>query len=234
MGSRLKFGWLLGSAMMFAASAASAQTVGNGGFEAPPPPAGSFNLYNPGQTIGAFTVFGAAGSNVAVISNTFNDPAGRNNSHTGDAHLDLTGSVDNGGGQQGVVQSVATIQGQAYTLSFYIGHRYDDGAPTIIGVSTTGAMGAYTDFTNSDRSGTSAASISYRLFSLTFVAAGSTTQIAFRDNQPLGQAVAALDDVTIAPFVAAVPGPLAGAGLIPLLGFAGAWFARRCRERLAA
>ena len=33
---------------------------------------------------------------------------------------------------------------------------------------------------------------------------------------------------------AAVPGPLAGAGLIPLLGFAGAWFARRRHQKLAA
>ena len=34
--------------------------------------------------------------------------------------------------------------------------------------------------------------------------------------------------------VAAVPGPLAGAGLIPLLGLAGAMVARRRREKLAA
>ena len=33
---------------------------------------------------------------------------------------------------------------------------------------------------------------------------------------------------------AAVPGPLAGAGLMPLLGLAGAMFARRRREKLAA
>lgn len=234
MGSRSTIGLMLGGALTLLVSGASAQTVANGGFENPPPPSGSFNLYNPGQSIGAFTVFGGAGSNVAVISNTFNDPAGRNNSHSGDAHLDLTGSVDNGAGQQGVVQTVATIQGQAYTLSFYIGHRYDDTAPTIIGVSTTGAMGTFTSFTNSDGSGTRAASISYQLYSLTFTAVGSTTQIAFRDDQPLGQAVAALDDVTIAPFVAAVPGPLAGAGLVPLLGLAGAWFARRRHCTLAA
>ena len=234
MGSRWMIGLMLGGALIGLASGANAQTVGNGGFEDPAPPAGGFNLYNPGQNIGAFTVFGGAGSNVAVISNTFNDPAGRNNSHSGAAHLDLTGSVDNGGGQQGIVQSVTTLQGQAYTLSFYIGHRYDDGAPTIIGVSTTGAMGSYTNFTNADRSGTSAASISYQLYSLTFVAVGSSTQIAFRDNQPLGQAVAALDDVTLAPFVAAVPGPLAGAGLIPLFGFAGAWLVRRRRGVFSA
>jgi MYXO-CTERM domain-containing protein len=33
--------------------------------------------------------------------------------------------------------------------------------------------------------------------------------------------------------IAAVPGPVAGAGLIPLLGLAGAWYARR-RKQLAA
>jgi hypothetical protein len=33
--------------------------------------------------------------------------------------------------------------------------------------------------------------------------------------------------------IAAVPGPVAGAGLVPLLGFAGVWFARR-RKRVAA
>jgi hypothetical protein len=39
--------------------------------------------------------------------------------------------------------------------------------------------------------------------------------------------------LTLTPQVAAVPGPVTGAGLIPLLGLAGTWYARR-RKQLAA
>lgn len=226
------FGSVIGLALAGMISTASAQVV-NGGFETPVTPPGTFTLYTPGTNIGGFNVFGPAGSNVATISTTFSDFAGTNNAHSGLAFLDLTGSVDNGV-QQGVSGSVATVQGQAYTLTFYIGHQRTDGSPTIIGVSTTGALGSYTQFTNGDTSGTDAASIVYAKFSLDFTATGAVTEIAFRNDQSGTIRSAALDDISIAPAVVAVPGPVAGAGLPALLALGGAWLAGRSRRRKAA
>lgn len=216
---------------------ASAQTITNGGFETPAPPAGGFTLYNPGANIGGFTVFGNAGSNVAVISNTFSDNTGTNNARSGNAFLDLTGSVDTDQ-LQGVSQTISTMLGQAYTLSFYVGHRTDDGAPTVLGVSTTGANGAYTNFTNSNQGGTpGVGSIAYQMFSLTFVASGTSTDLAFRNNGAVGTGMrsVALDDISIAQATqpSPVPGPIAGAGLPALVGLAGALFVRRRQQRRA-
>ena len=60
----------------------------------------------------------------------------------------------------------------------------------------------------------------------------SSEQQAITGDGRVGTAT--MGSVTFAPIGAAVPGPLAGAGLIPLLGFAGAWFARRRNQKLAA
>ena len=231
--SKSTAGLMLGAVLTVLASGASAQTISNAGFENPAPPSGGFTLYGPGDTIGGFTAFGPSGSNVAVISTTFRDFAGTNNAHSGGAFLDLTGNQDNGL-SQGVVQSVATVAGQAYTLSFFIGHQRFDGNPTIVGVSTTGALGTFTTFTNGDTSGTDGASIVYKAFSLNFTATSASTSIAFRNDQPGTIRSAALDDISIAPFAAAVPGPIAGAGIPALLGLAGLTLARRRRSGVQA
>ena len=47
-------------------------------------------------------------------------------------------------------------------------------------------------------------------------------------------ATATSGTLTSSPLATAVPGPLAGAGLVPLLGLAGAWFARRRHQKFAA
>lgn len=226
------------AAALFAATlaptTAGAQTFMNGGFENPAPPPGGYQLYGVGSNIGGFTTFGFPSSNVAVISNTFSDNTGTNNARSGNAFIDLTGSVDTNQ-FQGVTQTLSTVAGQAYTLSFYLGNRNDQLA-SVLGVSTTGINGAYTDFTNAIMTGTpGVGSIAYQMFSLNFVATGTSTEFAFRNDGLVGGSLrsVALDDISIAPAVAAVPGPVAGAGLIPLFGLAGAWYARRRKQRAA-
>lgn len=65
--------------------------------------------------------------------------------------------------------------------------------------------------------------------------AGATNTLQFTYRNDPGFLY--LDDVSVvstaAPAPTAVPGPIAGAGLIPLAGFGAAWFARR-RKRVAA
>jgi hypothetical protein len=75
----------------------------------------------------------------------------------------------------------------------------------------------------------------YGMFSTTIVATGTTATISIRDlNTSSAGNDFSIDNVSLVdPRAVAVPGPVAGAGLVPLLGLAGAWYARRRKHRAA-
>lgn len=200
------------------ATGASAQIV-DGGFETPA--LGSSNFYAPGQSFGgpngnAWTVTPPnGGSNVGVTISSYYNP------NSGNQWLDLTGNNDNGA-RVGVVQSVTTVAGQAYTLTFFVGHKIDEAAPAVIGVSING--GTFTNFTNGDTTAPATGINNFKQFTYDFTATGASTSLQFVNAAGVvGSQVSGLDDVSLR----AVPGPIAGAGIPALLALGGALFVRR-------
>ena len=225
---------LIGIALGSGISLASAATIANGGFEGDQS-AGSITIYGAGTSAGpsfqGYTVFGPG--TVGLVKNTFSDNVGTNNPNSGNFEVDLTGDTD-AGVRQGIVTTASDlIAGQSYLLSFFLGNRVDNPNATTVGVSTTGTSGIFTDFTNNDFSGVVNSPNRYQQFSLLFTALGSTADIAFRLDTTGRIVNAGLDDISISAVTTPVPGPLAGAGIVPLLGF-GLLAMRRRRQKLAA
>lgn len=76
-------------------------------------------------------------------------------------------------------------------------------------------------------------------YNITLTSAGVFTgplTLAFIGNstQDTSDEFYGIDNLTVRTSAVAVPGPVAGAGLVPLLGLAGGWFARRRRRRAPA
>jgi hypothetical protein len=187
-------------------------------------------------------VFGDSGKGVSIVSGTFADriafPA-----QIGAQWLDLTGNGFNSL-SQGVSQTVETVAGHQYRLSYYVGNVADPqavyGTTSTVTVLLNGAV-AYTD-TNSIANPTTQA---WQQFAHTFTATSPTTTIAFRDgdtpctcDQHDGLDNAVLVDLSAAtPLPTAVPTPTlsvwavtALVGAIALFGIFG--IVRRGRSRI--
>ena len=230
-----RFGNIIASVGFLAVSmtAASAQNlIVDGDFEKPALNQATF--YQPGATFGgpsgtAWTVTGG-GSNVGVaLSSTPTGSGTVYNGNSGNQWLDLTGNNDNGSAV-GIRQSVATVVGQAYSLTFFVGHKFDDCYPAIIGVSIDG--GAFRNFSNGSMVAPGNNGVdNFAKFGFDFTATKTLTTVEFRNGTFAGNRspVAGLDDVTML----ATPGRIAGAGLPVLAGMAGFAFLRRRRAAKA-
>jgi hypothetical protein len=209
-------------------SSASAAIV-NGGFELPNPGVPLTQYGSVVNTdIGGWTVTGDPTNAVLLLSNTYAESGITFNPHSGNYAVDLTGA-GNTGPTDGVFQNVATVAGQLYKLSFWVGNAA--GSPgggntpfytlpsstnLVIGLSGAGS------FTNPNQS---PGGINWQEFSHTFTASGPSTKIWFLNNTPLLDNYLGLDDVSIA----AVPEPSTWAMII--LGFGGVGFMAYRRSR---
>lgn len=213
-------------AISWVPSAARADLITNGGFEDPGSDPGSSVIYAGGSTIGT-NGWVVTGVDVLVLSNTYIEPGTTFNSHSGDNALDITGS-GNSSPTNGVSQLVATLAGQGYELSFFVGRADDTGrtpkrfytSPSSVGLVITGSgtLLAHTTFTNAN---VTPKAVNWELFTVSFTADSSSTTIAFLNDTPAvdagGNNYAGLDDVSLR----AIPEPsslvclgLGGAGLI--------------------
>src|SRR5664279_5350236 len=114
---------LLAVLLALAGINARAASITNGSFETTSVavPAGSFNLYSPGQTgLTGWTIVGDAGTDVAVVSGTYTSVGILFPAEDSSNWLDLTGFVSNT--SEGVAQTIATNIGDSYTLTFYVGN----------------------------------------------------------------------------------------------------------------
>jgi choice-of-anchor C domain-containing protein len=133
---------------------------------------------------------------------------------------DGTHSVDlNGTSIGNLQQTIATVAGQAYTLTFYVSGNPDNGAgsPTLLASAGDTTMNfGYSIFIPPN----SRSEMNWDLRSLNFVATGESTIISFASTTPEGNCCygIALDNVA----VSAVP-ELSTWGMM-LLGFAGIGF----------
>lgn len=204
---------------MWLTTAAQGAVITNASFEAPVVPNGSFAEPNPllgwttlDQPVQLFNT-----NYVESISGT----TVHFNAQSGTQWVDLSGRSNLL--TDGLSQAVATVPGQSYLLSFYVG-RADAFDPTsaIVDLSING--GARTHFTNSDLT---AGHINWKQFTVGFTAASASTTLSFLSGLATGAGfVAGLDNVTLAE----VPEP-ATLGIWSLLfGLVGLTWARRARS----
>jgi len=166
----------------------------NGGFESPVVAAAGFQLISTGATIAGWTVVGKIG-NVAPIGTAFTENGISFAARTCGQSLDLTGTSST---ETGVSQSVTTLPGTNYTLSFWVGNVVDTktniyGTASTIKVLVDDAV--IVTAVNSD--GVGATSLAWKPFSVSFIAASSSTKIAFINGDPPGDHSNFLDDVVL-------------------------------------
>src|SRR5699024_3767406 len=124
--------------------------------------------------------------------------------HDGSAQfLDLTGDTNT---PTGVEQTVVTLPGTTYDLSFWVGNVI---GPTA-GVGSTSTVRVFLDGTElaaATNGGGGGTTISWLQFTRSFVAAGPSTTIRFINGDPRDDTANGIDDVTLAVGVSAVPEP---------------------------
>ena len=190
---------LWGAVALLAMSGFSAQAsnlIRNGSFERPIVPAGTYRVFNTGDTFKNWTVVGPGG-NVAIINQEFTYCGHTFPAKRGIQFVDLTGTSNTDG--TGVQQTIDTVPSTTYSLSFFIGNIYD----TSSNCGTTSTVNVVIDgvpvagFTN--RAGKGSTTIVWRKFSTDFVAQNATTTIALINGDPPADTANGLDGVVVAP-----------------------------------
>ena len=208
-----------------ASPAAALNLVVNGGFEADPAPVGGYTVYAGGSS---FTGWSVGGASLAVADSGVHEGVQYYPSNSERNFVEITGK-SNTGSTNAITQTVATVAGQTYALSFFVGNAGPYGTygsnltlPSTIRVSIDG--GALQSFTNADET---PIVVNWRPFSLSFVAAGATT-LTFQ-NGTANDGYAGLDDLSLEA-TGTVAEPASWALLIAGFGLTGA--AQR-RQRFA-
>ncbi len=199
-------------------SVASANIINDGSFEQVSLSPGTYGSYFAGSTLGGWNVVGNPSTDVLLIQTSFPQPGGgisQYNAQSGFNSVDLTGSF--GSLTSGVRQTVSTVSGQTYLLSFWVGRAVSsNNNSSLVGPVNVGLQIntlTPTVFTNSAT--TPAGSVNWQQFSTTFVATGPTT-LTFLNGNANNNGYAGLDNVSLE----AVPEPATlaclglGAGLL--------------------
>lgn len=174
---------------------AGANLILNPGFLSPPTSPGDFSgTYANGGKIGAWSVVGPG--NVVTESTTYRSRGFLFNAKTGNAFLDLTGLCDCGAAS-GVAQTVATVPGASYRLSFWVGNTVVPGAGTTSTVNVYANGALLLSAVNSQGAGVNTQV--WQQFTTTFVAGSTETQLSFYNGDPDGDINNGLDDVQLVP-----------------------------------
>ena len=207
---------LLLAALFFATGAQAANLIVNGSFESPTVASGAVVNVNTGSAgIPGWSVLGTADQTVALISGAYADAGYTAPAQDGKQWMDLTGSGFSTG-TRGISQTVPTVAGGSYMLSFWVGNVSGGnfGLTSTVGVKING--GTSQNFTNS----TPGMTLTWQQFSLTFTASGSSTVIEFDNLDPAGDSSNGLDNVVLTQLLAAPPSITAG-GVVSASAFGG-------------
>ena len=167
-------------------------------FERPAPPPGTYVVYGLGKKVGAWTVVGPAGSNVAVTSTSFTQGGYSFPAKKGQAFVDLTGTAD-AGLASGVAQTVTTSVGATYKLTFWVGNDFDLNHAYVY--SKTSTVNVYNGSTllisATNKRGKGLATLVWKKFAINFVATSTTTMLSFISGDPKGDKMCGLDAVDL-------------------------------------
>lgn len=207
--SRQFRGFLFAGALTLApASLSAAESLTNGGFEAPVV-VGPCCVTSPPTPIPGWTPT----PNVNVVNGTFSSSAG-NLAKEGNQYLDLVGE----GGTGSIAQSFATAIGQVYNLRFWYSHNLFSGLGS---ASARLSVGSLSDsFTHT---GGTNANLAWVFYSNSFTAGSASTTLTFTNTAGATNEGVFLDAVS----VTAVPEPSTWAMLILGFGLLGGAMRRR-------
>ena len=214
------------SALGFSAPALAANLIINGSFETPAPPAGGYTIYGGGSSFTGWSVTGPGGNAVLSLDTNYTEPNIAFHAQSGSVSMDLTGA-GNTGPTSGINQNVTTVAGKKYNLSFWVGNADGSGnsnylLPSTVNLSING--GSLQPFTNSN---TTHFDVNWLKFTTSFVATGSSTNLAFFNGTGVGDNETGLDNVVL---TAGVPEPATWALMI--LGIGAVGFAMRRRQQV--
>jgi len=224
-----------------AAPSAWANLLVNGSFEEPVVPGtsscGPYSNclgFNVGDNISGWTVVGKGGapgaSVVMSLGSNYTEPDNSGNNATlhfypvhGVQAIDLTGE-GNQGLTNGIKQSVTTIAGDPYELSFFVGHQYDQ-APGYAGASSVVLYINGVAIETLTNPNDTPENVNWLQFVYDFTAPTNFTTIAFLNGTNVGNNYAGLDNVVFHPLNITVPEP--GTLALLLAGLGGLTVVRR-------
>jgi hypothetical protein len=181
--------------LVFAASAARANSIVNGSFETPLVPNGSFTNFLTGST--TITGWTVVGPEVSIVSTNYASFGFTFPAQDGKQWLDLTGDVSNA--VEGVKQTFATTPGTTYNLSYFVGNQVDPGGPwgttSTVDVLVNGTL--IQTATNSMGAGGTVQV--WEQFTTSFLATSSSTTLEFLNEDPPADNSNGLDNVVVTP-----------------------------------
>jgi Protein of unknown function (DUF642) len=179
----------------------AANLLKDGGFEEPPTPASSYTVYDTGQTFSKWTVVGNPG-NVGTVSTTFTQNGYSFPAKAGQAWLDLTGNSNTA---TGVAQTIKTVAGTGYAVTFWVGNIVDSGG--IFGTTSTVDVydGTSLLIAAKNSNGAGGTTQVWKKFTATFTATASKTTLSFYNGDPSNDTNCGLDEVNVEPTAAAAP-----------------------------
>lgn len=215
---------LTGLGALSLAIAAHANLLTNGSFEDPLVPVGFYTNFPAGSP--AITGWTIVGVDSAVVNTTFTQSGITFEAEDGNQWVDLAGVTSNSTAS-GVQQAIATVAGQPYLLSFWIGSATDSQFffPTTIELSIDG--GTRTAYSNpiapTDH-------LDWLQVMVPFTAQGTTTTLTFYNGNASNNFNTSIDNVTVeaVSVVGVLPEP--SSLLLEMLGFGVASIAARRRN----
>jgi uncharacterized repeat protein (TIGR03803 family) len=181
----------LAACLLFCGTAAAQNLIRDPSFESPKTPRNGLKTYSAGQKIGQWSVFG--GGNVATVGTDYQEYGYTFNAQSGNASVNLNGTCACGG-QPGVAQTVTTIPGATYQLTFWVGNA---SMGQFGSSSTVNVYNGATLLISATNNGNNDPFEYWQQFQVNFTASSASTVLSFVSEDPSGDVLDGLDNVSL-------------------------------------